>query len=122
MCSLATSAVRSPISWARSQGATSGGPQAPSGIDYSANTTPGAQSVFGVTNTELTMFGLGIQQNVDAAQTEFYLDARHFSANVTCSATGANCMGAAAMIGSVPLQKLQTEDFWAVIGGARLKF
>jgi hypothetical protein len=78
--------------------------------------------VFGVSNTELTAFGFGIQQNVDAAQTEFYLDARQFSGNVICSSTAANCTGAAATIGSVPLQKLQTEVFWAVIGGARVKF
>jgi hypothetical protein len=99
-----------------------GGPQAASGIDYSASTTPGAQSVFGVSNTELTMFGFGIQQNLDAAATELFLDARRFSVNITCSATGANCTGAAAAIGSVPLAKLQTEDFWAVVGGARVKF
>jgi len=33
-----------------------------------------------------------------------------------------NCTGAAAPVGTVASQKLQTEDFWAVIGGARLKF
>jgi hypothetical protein len=96
--------------------------QAPSGLSYSAATTPGAQSVFGVSNTAVIMLGFGIQQNVDAAATELFLAVRHFSADVTCSATGANCTGAAAAVGSVPLQRLQTEDFWAVIGGARVKF
>jgi hypothetical protein len=52
--------------------------------------------VFGIRDTELTMFGFGIQQNVDAAAAELFLDARHFSANVSCSATGLNCTGAAA--------------------------
>jgi hypothetical protein len=99
-----------------------GGTQAPSGIDYSASTTPGAQTVFGVSDTELTMFGFGIQQNLNASATELFLDARRFSAHVMCSATGVNCTGAAATIGSVALQKLQTEDFWAVITGARVKF
>jgi hypothetical protein len=99
-----------------------GGMQAPSGLSYSAATTPGAQSVFGVSNTAVIMLGFGIQQNVDAAATELFLAARRFSADVTCSATGANCTGAAAPIGSVALQRLQTEDFWAVIGGARVKF
>ena len=99
-----------------------GGIFAPSGETYSAATTPGAQTVFGVSNTAVTMIGFGIQQNLDAAATELYLDARHFSADVTCSATGANCTGAAAPIGSVTLQKLQTDDFWAVIAGARVKF
>jgi hypothetical protein len=99
-----------------------GGALAPSGINFSASTTPGGQTVFGVSDTEVTMFGFGVQQNLDAATTELFLAARRFSADITCSAMGANCTGAAAMIGSVPLQSLQTEDFWVVIGGARVKF
>jgi hypothetical protein len=102
-----------------------GGPLSPSGRTYNALTTsnvPGATSVFGVTDTQTNMYGFGITQNVDAAATELYLDYRHFSPDITCSSTLANCTGAAATIGTVPLQKLQTEDFWAIIGGARMKF
>jgi hypothetical protein len=62
-------------------------------------------AVNGVTATDLTVWGLGITQNIDAAATELYLNYRHFSADIT--ATG----------GKVP-----TEDFDAVIGGARVKF
>jgi hypothetical protein len=109
--------------YSRSEGwGAQGGPLSPSGRNFSNATTPGATSVFGVTDSAVTMYGFGVTQNVDAAATEIYLDYRHFSADVTCSSTGANCTGAAAPIGTVPLQKLQTEDFWAVIGGARLKF
>ena len=90
----------------------------PNGISYSNLTTPGAQAVNGVTNSEVTMYGFGVTQHVDAAATELYLDARHFSADITCSAAN-NCSGAA---GSALGTKLQTEDFWAVIGGARVTF
>jgi hypothetical protein len=75
-------------------------------------------AVNGVTGSEVTMYGFGITQNVDAASTEFYLDARHFDADITCSAAN-NCTGAA---GSAPGTKLETERFWAIIGGARVKF
>jgi len=92
------------------------------GCDYSNATIPGATTIRGVTGTEVTMYGFGITQTVDAAATEIYLNARHFDADVTCSSTAANCGGAAANIGSVASQKLDTEGFWAVIGGARLKF
>jgi hypothetical protein len=107
--------------YSRSSGwGAAGGFFAPNGRDFTG--VNGATTVFGVSDTEMTMWGFGITQNVDAAATELYLDARHFEADVTCSATGANCTGAHAVIGTVPLQKLQTDDFWAVIGGARLKF
>jgi hypothetical protein len=72
------------------------------GRDFTtANFTP----VFGVTATELTVYGIGITQNIDAAATELYLNYRHFSADITDE------------LGKVP-----TEDFDAVIAGARVKF
>jgi hypothetical protein len=82
------------------------------GRTYSALTIPGATTVTGVTGTELTIWGVGIAQNLDAAATELYLDARHFSADVTCSA--------ACIAGGT--RSLPTEDFLAVIAGARVKF
>jgi len=75
--------------------------------------------VNGVTDTEMTVWGIGITQNIDAAATELYLNYRHFSADITCTA-GPNCAGAAVLGG--PTSKLSTEDFDAVIGGARVKF
>jgi hypothetical protein len=110
----------------RGFGAT-GGPFSPSGHNFlnasgGTITIPGATNVFGVSSTEVTMWGFGITQIVDAAATEIFLDARHFDADIKCSATGANCTGAAAPIGTVRWQTLNTEDFWAVIGGARVKF
>jgi hypothetical protein len=95
-----------------------GGPLTPNGIDYANLTTPGAQAVNGVTNSEVTMYGFGVTQHVDAAAIEFYLDYRRFSADIICSAA-ANCSGKA---GSAPDTTLNTQDFQAVIGGARLKF
>ena len=81
------------------------------GRNFSAAAIPGAEAVNGVTDTEMTVWGLGITQNIDAAATELYLNYRHFSADVACS-TGVGCVNGA----------LQLEDFDAVIGGARGKF
>jgi hypothetical protein len=94
------------------------GPLAPNGISYGVSTTPGAIPVVGVTKTDMTMYGFGVTQNVDAAATELYLDARHFAADITCSAS-ANCTGE---LGSAPGTRLQTEDMWIIVGGARVKF
>jgi hypothetical protein len=88
------------------------------GRSYTNSASPGATAVNGVTSTELTLWGVGITQNVDAAATELYLDARHFSADITCTGSG-NCAGAA---GSAAAHKLSTEDGLFVIGGARMKF
>jgi len=56
-------------------------PLAPNGISCSNLTSPGAQAVDGVTNSEVTMYGFGVTQNVDSAVTDFYLDYQHFSAD-----------------------------------------
>jgi len=78
------------------------------GRNFSVASIPGAVAVNGVTSTELTVYGAGITQNIDAAATELYLNWRHFSADITA--------------GGAQPSKLQTEDFDAVIGGARVKF
>jgi hypothetical protein len=72
-----------------------------------ANTALGAAAtaVNNVTATDMRVWGLGVVQNLDAAATELYLSYRNFSADVT--AGGA---------------KLDTEDFHAIISGARVKF
>jgi hypothetical protein len=75
------------------------------GRDFGVSTIPGAVAVNDVTSTELTVWGIGITQNIDAAATELYLNYRHFSADITAGGAG-----------------LPTEDFDAVIGGARVKF
>jgi hypothetical protein len=79
-------------------------------------------SVFGVTGTTETLWGLGIVQNFDAAATAVYLGYRHFDADITCSSTGVNCSGAAAPVGTVALQKLQTEGIDVIVMGARVLF
>jgi len=68
-------------------------------------------SINGVTDTDMTVYGAGITQNIDAAATELYLNWRHFSADINCTG-GTGCVNG----------KAQTEDFDAVIGGARVKF
>src|SRR5215475_8794764 len=39
-------------------------------------------SINGVTDTDMTVWGAGITQNIDAAATELYLNWRHFSADI----------------------------------------
>jgi hypothetical protein len=109
--------------WSISRGwGAEGGPLQPLGRTFSNAINPGSTTVAGVTGSEVTMYGFGITQIVDAAATEIFLDARHFSADVTCLATpGSNCSAQGA-VGTNTHERLQTEDFWAVIGGARVKF
>jgi hypothetical protein len=79
-------------------------------------------AVNGVTDTELTVWGLGIVQNLDAAATELYLGWRHYSADVTCNGSGGTtattCDGAAGGTS----HKLGVQDLDIVAGGARVKF
>ena len=74
-----------------------------------------------MTDTELTVWGLGITQNVDAAASTLYLGYRNFSADVTC--TGATtaagqCAGAA----GGAAKKLNTDDLHVVLGGMVVRF
>jgi hypothetical protein len=78
----------------------------------------GFTAVNGVTDTELTVYGLGIVQNIDAAATELYLGWRHYKADVTCTGLTADCDGAA----GGAAKKLPTENLDVVVGGARVKF
>jgi hypothetical protein len=65
----------------------------------------GFEPVNGVTDTELTVWGVGIVQNLDAAATELYLGWRHYKADVT-DENGS----------------LDVEDLDIIVGGARVKF
>src|SRR5262249_5467725 len=78
-------------------------------------------TVFGVTDTELTMWGVGINQRIDAASTDLYLGYRHFDADIKCTTTGPNCSGATSFAPGAK-NSLSTEPFSAVIGGARVQF
>ena len=74
-----------------------------------------------MTDTDLTVWGLGITQNVDAAASTLYLGYRNFSADVTC--TGATtaagqCAGAA----GGAAKKLATDDLHVVLGGMVVRF
>jgi hypothetical protein len=77
-------------------------------------------TVFGVTDTELTIWGLGITQNIDAAATTLFLGYRNFEADITCRTTGPNCTGAT-NLGAAP-QTLTTEPMHVIVTGARVLF
>jgi hypothetical protein len=79
-------------------------------------------AVNGVTDTELTVWGLGIVQNVDAAATELYLGWRHYSADVTCNGTGAGASGTNCAGEAGSPAKLGVKDLDIVAAGARVKF
>ena len=74
-------------------------------------------TVNGVTDTELTIWGIGITQNVDAAASTLYLGYRHFEADITCTGAG-GWRGACAGAAGGPAKKLQTEDIHVIVGGA----
>ena len=78
------------------------------------NSSQNFTSVFGVVSTEVSVWGLGITQNVDAAASTLYLGYRNFSADIGCPV---NCL-----TGTGAPSKLPTEDFHAVIGGMVVRF
>ena len=74
-----------------------------------------------MTDTELTVWGLGITQNVDAAASTLYLGYRNFSADVTCTGAATQprqCAGAA----GGTAKKLQTDDLHVVAGRQIVRF
>jgi len=81
---------------------------------FTGNCFANFTSIFGVTDTELTIWGLGITQNFDAAATQLYLGYRHFDADVGCRV---NCLTGVGAPTSLPTQELHV-----VVGGARVAF
>jgi hypothetical protein len=78
--------------------------------------TAGFTPVTGVTDTELTIWGLGIVQKFDAAATDLYVGYRHFDADIRCATVA--CAGVVAAPGS----KLSTEAIDVIVMGARVLF
>jgi len=79
------------------------------GRTFTAPAGSGLVTISNVTDTDLTVWGIGVTQNIDAAATELYLNYRNFSADITGCIN--NVCG-----------KASPDDFHAVIGGARVKF
>ena len=76
------------------------------GFTGAAGFTPaGATSVCDVSDTKLTVYGIGIVQNIDAAAMELYAGWRHFEADIRAD-----------------VGKISTEDADFVFTGARVKF
>jgi hypothetical protein len=88
---------------------------------FTGTATQNFTTVNGVTDTELTVWGLGITQNVDAAASTLYLGYRNFSADVTC--TGATtAAGQCAGASGGAAKKLATDDLHVVLGGMVVRF
>jgi hypothetical protein len=83
-----------------------------------SSTIQNFSTVNGVTDTELTIVGLGITQNVDAAASTLYLGYRRSQADITCTGAGATCAGAA----GGAAKTLPTEDIHVIAGGAVVRF
>jgi hypothetical protein len=96
-------------------GASQTGCGATAGRNY---TTAGFTAVNGVTETDLSVWGLGIAQTFDAAATAVYLGYRHMEADITCTGAGATCSGAA----GGAAKKLPTENIDVIVFGARVLF
>jgi hypothetical protein len=78
--------------------------------------TAGFTAVNGVTDTEMTIWGVGLVQKFDAAATDLYVGYRHMEADITCTTVA--CAGAVAAPGS----KLSTEAIDVIVMGARVLF
>jgi hypothetical protein len=66
----------------------------------------------------MTIWGIGLTQNVDAAASTLYLGYRHFDADITCTGAGATCSGAA----GGAAKQLPTEQMHVIVGGAVVRF
>jgi hypothetical protein len=92
----------------------------------SANLT----GVADVTETEATLWGLGVVQHVDAAAMELYLGYRRYSLDLVgapgTTATGAlsatGTLGASTITTTGPAVGISPEDYWTIAAGARIKF
>jgi hypothetical protein len=94
---------------------------------FTGNCVDHMTSVFGVTSTEVRMWGFGVTQNITAAVTDLYLGYRHFDATIKCvgvdDALGNVCAGAPALVGTAPATKtLPTEGLDMIVMGARVLF
>jgi hypothetical protein len=88
---------------------------------FTGNCLANFTAVNGVTDTELTIWGLGITQNFDAAATQLYLGYRNFEADVTCTGAAA-AVGVCAGAAGGPAKSLPTEQIHVIVGGARVQF
>ena len=98
------------------------------GRDYAspANTT-GFTAIRGVTATEFRVWGTGIAQDFDAANTTIYAGYRHLENSIRCTdlAIAATCSGGVsptAAVGTFTTHKLTTEPLSVLVTGARVKF
>ena len=88
---------------------------------FTGTATQNFTTVNGVTDTELSVWGLGMAQNVDAAASTLYLGYRNYSADITCtgaSTTAGQCAGAS----GGTAKKLNTDDLHVVLGGMIVRF
>jgi hypothetical protein len=88
------------------------------GRNASAAVIPGATTVNGIVDTSMTVWGVGIVQQVDAAASTLYLVYRHFSPDITCTGAGSICSGSA----GGAAKGLDVEDQQFIMGGAVVKF
>jgi len=87
----------------------------------------GFTAVSGVTSTETKVWGMGIAQEIDAANTTLYIGYRHFDADIRCTDLGAaaTCSGGVAVsaaAGTFTTHKLATEGADVIVAGLRVRF
>jgi hypothetical protein len=81
---------------------------------FTGNCFANFTTVFSVTDTEMTIWGIGITQNIDAAASTLYLGYRHFDADITCRF---NCLTGVGAPTSLP-----TQEMHVIVGGAVVRF
>jgi hypothetical protein len=89
---------------------------------FTGNCMANFTAVNGVTDTETTIRGLGITQNVDAAASTLYLGYRHFEADIVCTGAAVAGVGACAGAAGGASKTLPTEALHVVVGGAVVRF
>jgi len=74
-----------------------------------------AMWVNGVSSTQLTQWGVGFVQEIDAAAMSLFLNYRHYSADATCRAGFAGCAGTGTLAGSNSFDDAQLVKAGAII-------
>ena len=90
------------------------------------NCASGFSSLFGVTDTEARVWGIGVVQNIDSAATELYLGYRNYEAKIIGEpgVLGAYnpAAGSYTVTSGGARQSIGLDDLHVVTGGARIKF
>lgn len=76
----------------------------------------------GITASNLTQYGVGVVQEIDAAAMSLWLSWRHYDAEVTCDGVFGSCATGAGIGGNLSIGENDFEDFDLIKAGALIAF